>query len=156
MLNLIAIGRKEVLFLTFNVIFWHKLYYLIDFFIDTNFIIWMIFSSFENMCSVRSQLFCLQLQRMAVLFDFSTIISHTNRQKLSKQGHKNRHFKHVYSLHARMNFVFCEMFFKIIVLKQHIKNSTSKQSKKQNSLTLSSIYHPPIILQNMFFHIYSD
>ena len=47
------------------------------------------------------------------------------------------------------------MFFKIIVLKQVIKNSSSisssMQSKTENSLTFSSLYHPLTILQNMFF-----
>ena len=42
------------------------------------------------------------------------------------------------------------MFFKIIVLKQAIENSSFIESETQNSLTLTSLYHPPRILQNMF------
>ena len=38
-----------------------------------------------------------------------------------------------------------------------LKNSSSLKSKTQNSLTLSSLYHPPIKLQNIYiyFHICS-
>ena len=49
-------------------------------------------------------------------FIFSIITKHTERQRLSQRIHKNRHFKRVC-----FNFVFCEMFLKIIVLKKTIK-----------------------------------
>ena len=52
---------------------------------------------------------------MAVFFYFSIIIKHTERQRLSQRGHKNKHFRHMY-----FNFVFCEISFE-----RPLKNSSS-------------------------------
>ena len=85
--------KRNPLF-TFNVIklvlFWHK------------FITRFIFSSFENACYVRCQVFSYDYSEWLFSFIFLT----HRATKLSQRGHKNRHFKHMY-----FNFVFCEIGF---------------------------------------------
>ena len=84
----------------------------------------------------------------AVFFYFSTIIIHTEQQRLGQQGHKNRHFKHMY-----FNFCFLrDTFYKIIVLKQAISSSIiALYSQKHKMLWLSLPYTTNLQYCSMFF-----
>ena len=130
--------KENPLFFTFNVIklvsFWHRI------------------SGFLFMVRVN-----------AVFFYFMIIIRHKERQRLCQHGHKNGHFNYVY-----FNFVICEIRFlksmfwnnllKIVALcspgynffyfEVHIPPTHS------SAKYVFSIYHPPIVVQNMFFSIY--
>ena len=87
---------------------------------------------------------------MAVFFYFSVTVRHTEPKRPSQRGHKNRHFKPVY-----FKFVFCKICsLKQLFSNRQFKDSISIQSKTHNSLNLSSMYQPPIILQ-LFFHIFN-
>ena len=105
--------------------FWHKLCYWIYFFILWKCMLSKISGVFGYGCNAW------------LVFYFFMIIRHTGQQSLSQRGHKNRHFKHVYS-----HFVFCEMYFlKNLFWNKALENSSTIPAKSQNYLTLSAIYH---------------
>ena len=109
--------------------------------VDSIFIFW------EYMLSKISGFLFLWLRWMAVFLYFIIIIKYAKRQRrLSQRGHKYRYFKDFTLTLFPVKYVFWKLLWNGL-----LKNSSSIQSKTQNSLTMCYIYYPPRILQNMFF-----
>ena len=127
-------GREEIHILTFSEIklalFWRKPYISIQFFI-----FWKCMLS-----KISGSLFMVTLNSRFLLFFYHNQTHRTTRSQSTwpqKQALSSNTFT--------LTLFSVKFVFNIIVL----KNGRSMQSKTQNYL--SYIYHPPAILQNMFF-----
>ena len=137
-----AYRETNIHLLTFNVIklvlFWHKLYYWIQFFI-----FWKCM-----LTKISGPLFMVTLNGCFLLFFYH---NQTHRTTKAQSTRSQKQVLQIPLLHL------CFLWNKFLIQlfwNRLLKNGRSIQSKTQNSLTLSCIYQTPTILQNMFFSIF--